>query len=180
MLGPPKPRRRDESIPVSVEKLIPADHFYRHFKANFDLCFIREWVRDLYAAGGYRYTTDFPISTTDPDATPMHTGSGTALGYHDHCVVDGARRASSSGDRAALSRLRAPADPAGNRSTDVLDLRWPMTATPATGGFFQRTGEIRLQHQDEHCHPARVRGESPPGGDAAPGAEPIPCPRRRR
>ena len=29
-------------------------------------------------------------------------------------------------------------DPAGDRGTGELDLEWPVTATPATGGFFQR------------------------------------------
>jgi transposase len=48
------------------------------------------------AIGGYRRTTDFRVSPTDPDATPMRTKNGTSLGYHDHYAVDEARRASSS------------------------------------------------------------------------------------
>jgi hypothetical protein len=43
------------------------------------------------AVGSYRRTTYFRVSTTDPDATPMHTSSGTALGYHDHYEVDGGK-----------------------------------------------------------------------------------------
>nr|MBA2598040.1 hypothetical protein [Chloroflexia bacterium] len=43
------------------------------------------------AVGSYRRTTDFRVSTTDPDATPMRNGSGTALGYHDQYVVDGGK-----------------------------------------------------------------------------------------
>ena len=54
--------------------------------------------------GSYRRTTDFRVSTTDPDATPMRTGSGTSLGYHDHYVVDGGKA------RIVLAALVTPAD----------------------------------------------------------------------
>lgn len=52
MLGHPKPRRLDEPIAVSLERLVPADHFYRHLEAKFDLSFVRDWTRDLYAQRG--------------------------------------------------------------------------------------------------------------------------------
>ena len=52
MLGPPKPRRLDEPVAVSLEDLVPVDHFYRHLDARLDLGFVREWVRDLYADRG--------------------------------------------------------------------------------------------------------------------------------
>jgi transposase len=52
MLGPPKPRRLDEPIAVSLEDLVPQDHFYRHLEAKLDLSFVREWVRELYAERG--------------------------------------------------------------------------------------------------------------------------------
>jgi transposase len=39
-------------IAVSLESLIPPDHFYRFLEAKLDLSFVREWVRDCYAAGG--------------------------------------------------------------------------------------------------------------------------------
>ena len=52
MLGPAKPRRLDEPIAVSLEQLVPADHFYRHLEAKLDLGFVREWVRALYAERG--------------------------------------------------------------------------------------------------------------------------------
>jgi transposase len=43
--------------------------------------------------GYYRRTSDFRISTTDPDATPMRLkGGGTHLGYQVHYVVDGGKR----------------------------------------------------------------------------------------
>ena len=52
MLGPPKPRRLDEPIAVSLEDLVPADNCYRHLEAKLDLGFVREWVRELYANRG--------------------------------------------------------------------------------------------------------------------------------
>lgn len=52
MLGPPKPRRLDQPIAVSLENLVPPNHFHRHLEAKFDLGFVREWVRDLYAERG--------------------------------------------------------------------------------------------------------------------------------
>jgi transposase len=52
MLGPPKPRRLDEPVAVSLEELVPTNHFYRHLEARLDLSFVRDWVRDLYAERG--------------------------------------------------------------------------------------------------------------------------------
>jgi len=52
MLGPPKSRRLDAPIAVSLEALVPVDHFYRHLEAKLDLGFVREWARELYAERG--------------------------------------------------------------------------------------------------------------------------------
>jgi transposase len=52
MLGPAKPRRLDLPIAVSLEDLVPTNHFYRHLEAKLDLSFVREWSRELYAARG--------------------------------------------------------------------------------------------------------------------------------
>jgi transposase len=52
MLGPAKPRRLDEPIAVSLEDLVPRDHFYRHLEAKLDLSFVRDWTRELYADCG--------------------------------------------------------------------------------------------------------------------------------
>jgi transposase len=68
------------------------------------------------AVGTYRRTTDYRVSPTDPDATPMHTGSGTALGYHDHYVVDGGKA------RLILAALVTPADVMEN--APMRDLLW--------------------------------------------------------
>src|SRR6266581_3462356 len=52
MLGPLKQRELDRSVLVSLERLVPAGHFYRHLDATLDLSFVRDWVADLYASGG--------------------------------------------------------------------------------------------------------------------------------
>src|ERR1044072_3102085 len=52
MLGPPKLRLLDQPVSVSLEDLVPADHFYRFLDAKLDLSFVRGWVQDCYAAGG--------------------------------------------------------------------------------------------------------------------------------
>ncbi len=52
MLGPPKPRRLDQPVAVSLDALVPADHFYRHLEAKLDLSFVRDWARELYAGRG--------------------------------------------------------------------------------------------------------------------------------
>ena len=52
MVGSAKPRRLDERIAVSLEALIPPNHFYRRLEAKFDLGFVREWARELYAERG--------------------------------------------------------------------------------------------------------------------------------
>ena len=52
MLGPPKLRLLDQPVAVSLEALVPANHFYRYLDARLDLSFVRTWVQDCYAAGG--------------------------------------------------------------------------------------------------------------------------------
>jgi transposase len=39
-------------INVSLEDLVPADHFYRHLEHTLDLSFVREFVQETYAGGG--------------------------------------------------------------------------------------------------------------------------------
>src|SRR4029450_5594910 len=52
MLGPAKSRRLDQPIAVSLEDLVPHNHFYRHLEAKLDLGFVRDWTRGLYAERG--------------------------------------------------------------------------------------------------------------------------------
>jgi transposase len=37
---------------VSLEELVPQDHFYRHLERTLDLSFVREFVQQTYAGGG--------------------------------------------------------------------------------------------------------------------------------
>ena len=37
---------------VSVEELVPQDHFYRHLDRTLDLSFVREFVHETYAVTG--------------------------------------------------------------------------------------------------------------------------------
>lgn len=39
-------------LTVSVEQLVPPDHFYRHLDCTLDLSFVREFVHETYAGGG--------------------------------------------------------------------------------------------------------------------------------
>ena len=39
-------------VNVSLEELVPPDHFYRHLKHTLDLSFVREFVQKTYACGG--------------------------------------------------------------------------------------------------------------------------------
>jgi transposase len=47
-----KQRRFAPLINVSVEELVPQDHFYRHVERMLDLSFVREFVQQTYAGGG--------------------------------------------------------------------------------------------------------------------------------
>jgi transposase len=51
MLG----RKARQFIPVpavSLEELVPHDHFYRYLEQVLDPTFVRQWVQDGYAANG--------------------------------------------------------------------------------------------------------------------------------
>src|SRR5215203_6190758 len=37
--------------PLTLEDLVPLDHFYRHLERSLDLIFVRDLVRDRYAPG---------------------------------------------------------------------------------------------------------------------------------
>ena len=39
-------------VNVSLEDLVPVDHFYRHVERTLDLSFVRDLVRDSYSAFG--------------------------------------------------------------------------------------------------------------------------------
>ncbi len=39
-------------INVSLEELVPKDHFYRYLEQTLDLSFVREFVQETYACKG--------------------------------------------------------------------------------------------------------------------------------
>ncbi len=39
-------------IDVSLEELVPHDHFYRHLERTLNLSFVREFVQQTYACKG--------------------------------------------------------------------------------------------------------------------------------
>jgi transposase len=47
-----KERRFAPLINVSLEELVPQDHFYRHLERSLDLSFVREFVHETYAGKG--------------------------------------------------------------------------------------------------------------------------------
>ena len=47
-----KERHFAQLINVSLEELVPQDHFYRHLERTLDLSFVYEFVKETYAGGG--------------------------------------------------------------------------------------------------------------------------------
>jgi transposase len=82
--------------------------------------------------GLYQRTSDFKVSTTDPDATPMRLkGGGTHLGYHTHYVVDGGKA------RIILQVLVTPSEVMDNQPMRDLifrtRFRWKLHPRHVTG-----------------------------------------------
>jgi hypothetical protein len=106
------------ALPASVVRLPNAarDEVGRADPPPWKLLEERRLDPNRLAVGRYLRTSDFRVSTTDPDATPMRMGTGTSLGYHDHYVVDGGKR------RIILAALVTPADVMENEP--LRDLLW--------------------------------------------------------
>lgn len=82
--------------------------------------------------GLYQRTSDFKVSTTDPDATPMRLkGGGTHLGYHTHYIVDGGKA------RIILQVLVTPSEVMDNQPMRDLifrtRFRWKLQPRHVTG-----------------------------------------------
>ena len=52
MLGPVKPRHLDQAIAVSLDDLIPQDHFNRHLETKLELGCVRDWAQERNAERG--------------------------------------------------------------------------------------------------------------------------------
>jgi hypothetical protein len=56
--------------PVSLEELVPADHFYRHLESTLDLGFVRELVKGTYADIGRPSIDPVVFFKTHPGQCP--------------------------------------------------------------------------------------------------------------
>jgi transposase len=98
------------ALPIDAESRRPAgDPPWRLLKE-------RRLDPDRPSHRGYRCTSDFRVSPTDPDVSPMWDWGAIRLGYHDHYVVDGGKR------RIILAALVTPADVMENQA--MRDLLW--------------------------------------------------------
>jgi len=52
MLGPPKARDLNRPVAVSLDALVPRNHFYRQLERTIDLAFVRDLVAPCYAGNG--------------------------------------------------------------------------------------------------------------------------------
>ena len=52
MLGPPKTRDLDHPVLISLDAVVPHDHFYRHLHRVLTHSFVRDLAADCYASGG--------------------------------------------------------------------------------------------------------------------------------
>ena len=114
---PPEPPQSQEPTPLPVtltEKLreeLAVANAERH-----------DWVAQLGAQDrrvtrrSYRRIADFLVSTTDPDATMMHSKGPADMGYHTHFVVDGGTA------RVMHTVLVTPTEVMDNQP--MLDLLW--------------------------------------------------------
>jgi transposase len=114
-----KPERPDADAPAGIVRLPIESNGGRVLAGDgppWRLLEQRRLDPHRVGIGTYQRTTDFRVSRTDPDATPMRTGGKTRLGYHDHYVVDGGKR------RIILAALVTPADVMEN--VPLRDLLW--------------------------------------------------------
>jgi hypothetical protein len=114
-----QPEPATDDLSVGIVRLPiepPAEHLLAGNDPPWRLLEERRLDPDRPALGNYQRTTDFRVSPTDPDATPMRTGTGTRLGYHDHYVVDGGKQ------RIILAALITPSDVMEN--VPLRDLLW--------------------------------------------------------
>jgi transposase len=114
-----KPQLTDEDLPSRIARLPLESNAVGILKGSdppWRLLEERRLDPNRPSHRGYRRTSDFRVSPTDPDASPMWDWGAIRLGYHDHDVVDGGKR------RIILAALVTPADVMEN--TPLQDLLW--------------------------------------------------------
>jgi hypothetical protein len=62
-------------VQVSLEELVPQNHFYRHLKRRLDLSFVRKFVEETYASGS--------LAVRDGIADPLVIAHGTNTAWED-------------------------------------------------------------------------------------------------
>jgi len=133
------PERPEEAAPLAQENL-----------ATWKLLEEHRLDPGRPASAGYRRTSDFMVSTTDPDAAPMRARNGAEvrLGYHDHYVVDGGKA------RIILNAFVTPADVMENQA--MVDLirrarfRWQLPVRRVVGDTAYGTAEtIRAMEEQD-------------------------------
>ncbi len=62
---------------VSLEDLVPKDHFYRQVERTLDLSFVRDLVKSCYAAGGRPSVDPRAIRRNESRARAQSTRQGT-------------------------------------------------------------------------------------------------------
>lgn len=137
-------------------------------------------------SGPYRRITDFRVSTTDPDATPLGKGHEGKLGYHDHYVVDGGRlsapsscawparwRTSAERNSALLGTHATNGHSPPTRSASTIATRHPgLRHGPGdvlSRGASAQDDDIKALHQPASFHTARLAwfGGQPAGAYGA-------------
>ncbi len=97
---------------AQLEPAEPPATLWEQNNARWDLLAECRLDPERPASDGYERKSDRLVSTTDPDAAPMKTaGQKTALGFHDHYVIDGGKA------RIILNALVTPADVMENAPT---------------------------------------------------------------
>ena len=59
---------------ISLENLVPEEHFYRRLEARLDLSFVRELVEPLYAGGGSPLWTRLSSSSCSSSCSSRTSG----------------------------------------------------------------------------------------------------------
>jgi transposase len=132
-------------LPVSLSQAVYED-LAQHNAERHD------WIEAVGAQDrrvkgrNYQRIADFQVSTTDPDATIMHSKGGVDLGYHTHYVVDGGRA------RIIVAALVTPSEVMDNQP--MLDLLWRSRIRRETVAATYHRGQEVRHRREPGRHPA--------------------------
>jgi hypothetical protein len=109
-----------------------------------------DWIEEVGAQDrrvkgrSYQRIADLQVSTTDPDATIMHSKGVVDLGYHTHYVVDGGRA------RIIVAALVTPSEVMDNQP--MLDLLWRTRIRRETVASTRHRGQEVRHRGEPGCH----------------------------